>query len=488
MASKKEPGAERPPSQQRRALRHLPKPIKQQMMTDTQDGSEIKITTCTCWVKKRRIQSSVPTHKKKTCHGGIYAQPVTVFTGPKNKPDVPKEPKAPPRKTASVDAKGSDTKASKAGAKTGTKPADGADKRTTAKADPKSSAKTPASKTDLTKAGAPKATTQVVSDKKASEKYSAKATAPKPPPKASDTTEKRWPEAPAFAGSGSGHQLPRRRQDVADRLLQDPAFADTVVIINEYGEPYCRRLIMTMVKPDLRDAPWWFPDPHEHNCADWVACANANLQMLEVLQLLIDTEIARGLSCKKRLQKWGPAMAIFGYARVSTRDQDLSAQITELKRAGCTKVHSEKVSGARSDRPELGKVLGRLEAGDVLVVTRLDRLARSTRDLLNVIDAVAKRGAGFKSLKDTWADTTSPHGRLMLTVLGGLAESERELIRARTGEGRKRAKERGVRFGRPPKLTPHQRREALQRLAAGETQTDIARTFAVDPTTIGRLQ
>ena len=89
---------------------------------------------------------------------------------------------------------------------------------------------------------------------------------------------------------------------------------------------------------------------------------------------------------------------------------------------------------------------------------QLDRLARSTRDLLNIIEALNERGAGFKSLKDTWADTTSPHGRLMLTILGGLAEFERELIRARTGDGRKRAKERGVRFGRPRKLTPHQRR------------------------------
>jgi DNA invertase Pin-like site-specific DNA recombinase len=122
----------------------------------------------------------------------------------------------------------------------------------------------------------------------------------------------------------------------------------------------------------------------------------------------------------------------------------------------------------------------------VLVVTRLDRLARSTRDLLNVIAAIAVRGAGFKSLKDAWADTTSAHGRLMLTVLGGLAEFERELIRARTGEGRKRAKERGVRFGRPRKMTPHQRQEALQRLAAGETQADVAHTYHVDAT-IGRL-
>jgi DNA invertase Pin-like site-specific DNA recombinase len=104
-----------------------------------------------------------------------------------------------------------------------------------------------------------------------------------------------------------------------------------------------------------------------------------------------------------------------------------------------------------------------------------------------VLDGVGQAKAGFRSLKDTWADTTTPHGRLMLTVLGGLAEFERELIRARTGEGRGRAKARGVRFGRPPKLTPHQRREALRRLANGETQADVARTYAVSHVTIGRL-
>src|SRR6516225_8649362 len=177
-------------------------------------------------------------------------------------------------------------------------------------------------------------------------------------------------------------------------------------------------------------------------------------------------------------------MPLFGYARVSTRDQNLAAQDAELMAAGCAKVFKEKVSGAKTDRPELAKVIGRLEPGDVLVVTRLDRLARSTRDLLNVL---GKRGVGFKSLKDAWADTTTPHGKLMLTVLGGLAEFERELIRARTGEGRKRAKDRGVRFGRPRKMTPHQRQEALQRLVAGETMADVARTYAVDATTIGRL-
>jgi DNA invertase Pin-like site-specific DNA recombinase len=180
-------------------------------------------------------------------------------------------------------------------------------------------------------------------------------------------------------------------------------------------------------------------------------------------------------------------MTTYGYARVSTRDQDLAAQEAELMAAGCAKVFKEKVSGAKTDRAELAKLLRRIEAGDVLIITRLDRLARSTRDLLNVIAAISDRGAGFKSLKDSWADTTSPHGRLMLTVLGGLAEFERELIRARTGEGRKRAKERGVRFGRPHKLTPHQRQEALARREAGETLMDIARSYGVSHLTIMRL-
>jgi DNA invertase Pin-like site-specific DNA recombinase len=180
-------------------------------------------------------------------------------------------------------------------------------------------------------------------------------------------------------------------------------------------------------------------------------------------------------------------MTMYGYARVSTRDQDLVAQDAELRGAGCAKVFKEKASGAKTDRPELAKAIRRLEQGDVLVVTRLDRLARSTRDLLNVLDELGKREVGFKSLKDAWADTTTPHGRLMLTVLGGLAEFERELIRSRTGEGRKRAQERGVRFGRPRKMTLHQRQEAIQRLQAGETQADVARTYNVTAATICRM-
>src|SRR5246500_13748 len=180
-------------------------------------------------------------------------------------------------------------------------------------------------------------------------------------------------------------------------------------------------------------------------------------------------------------------MTVFGYARVSTDGQTLAAQDAALRASGCARVFAEKASGAKTDRAELRKVVSRLGEGDVLMVTRLDRLTRSTRDLLNALDEVAKRGAGFKSLADTWADTTTPHGRLMLTVLGGLAEFERELIKSRTGEGRARAKAEGVHMGRPPKLTPHQRREAIARRDAGEALTDIARTYGVSHTTIGRL-
>ena len=180
-------------------------------------------------------------------------------------------------------------------------------------------------------------------------------------------------------------------------------------------------------------------------------------------------------------------MTVFGYARVSTDGQTLAAQDAALRASGCARVFAEKASGAKTDRAELRKVVSRLSEGDVLMVTRLDRLARSTRDLLNSLDDIAKRGAGFKSLADTWADTTTPHGRLMLTVLGGLAEFERELIKSRTGEGRARAKAAGVHMGRPSKLTPHQRREAIARRDAGEALTDIARTFGVSHTTISRL-
>ena len=147
------------------------------------------------------------------------------------------------------------------------------------------------------------------------------------------------------------------------------------------------------------------------------------------------------------------------------------------------------VSGAKADRTQLRRVIEALEPGDVLMVTRLDRLARSTRDLLNTLAAITSKKAGFRSLGDAWADTTTSHGRLMLTVLGGLAEFERDLIRARTSEGRERAKARGVKMGRPHKLTPHQQREAIKRRDKdGETLRSIARSYNVSAATISRLE
>ena len=178
---------------------------------------------------------------------------------------------------------------------------------------------------------------------------------------------------------------------------------------------------------------------------------------------------------------------LIGYARVSTDGQTLDAQQATLKAAGADKVFAEKISGAVTDRKALAKAIATLSVGDVLLVTRLDRLARSTRDLLNVLDRVAIAGAGFKSLADPMIDTTSPHGKLILAVLAALAEFERSMILARTDEGRKRAQARGVRFGRKPKLSQFQIAEAIARREAGEALTDIGRSFGVSHSTISRL-
>ena len=178
---------------------------------------------------------------------------------------------------------------------------------------------------------------------------------------------------------------------------------------------------------------------------------------------------------------------IFGYARVSTDGQSVTVQVRQLRAAGAGKVFRETASGAKTDRTQLRRVLAELGPGDVLTVTRLDRLARSTRDLLNTLAAITERKAGFRSLADAWADTTTAHGRLMLTVLGGLAEFERELIRARTSEGRARAKANGQSLGRKPKLTPHQKQEAIRRRDDGEPLGSIARSYNVSSSTISRL-
>jgi DNA invertase Pin-like site-specific DNA recombinase len=161
--------------------------------------------------------------------------------------------------------------------------------------------------------------------------------------------------------------------------------------------------------------------------------------------------------------------------------------VKQLRAAGAAHIIKETASGAKTDRAQLRRALKKIDEGDTLLVTRLDRLARSTRDLLNTLAQIADKDAAFRSLGDTWADTTTAQGRLMLTVLGGLAELERDLIRARTGEGRERAKARGVHMGRPSKLSPHQKKEAIRRRDAGEPTREIARMFNVSHSTISRL-
>jgi DNA invertase Pin-like site-specific DNA recombinase len=181
-------------------------------------------------------------------------------------------------------------------------------------------------------------------------------------------------------------------------------------------------------------------------------------------------------------------MTIVGYARVSTRDQDLTAQIESLKAAGATKIFQEKVSGARALRPQLGKLMASLRPGDELIVTKIDRLGRSTRELLELIEQISKAEATFRSLGDPLWDTSSPQGRLLSTLLAAIAEFERELIKERCDAGRTRAMAAGIRFGRPRKLSPYQRAEALRRRDAGETLMSIARTYRVDVSMISRLR
>src|SRR5262245_12072167 len=162
---------------------------------------------------------------------------------------------------------------------------------------------------------------------------------------------------------------------------------------------------------------------------------------------------------------------LLGYARVSTGSQSLEAQIEALKAAGCERIYAEKRSGADGERKELTRLLNAARPGDTVVVTRLDRLARSTRDLLNTLDRFGKNGIGFKSLREIAIDTTTPHGRLTISILASIAQFERELILSRITDGRKRAQRNGVKFGRKPKLTSFQREQALERLASGESQS-----------------
>ena len=177
---------------------------------------------------------------------------------------------------------------------------------------------------------------------------------------------------------------------------------------------------------------------------------------------------------------------LIGYARVSTDDQDLRLQRAALKEAGCKRTFEEKISGARRDRPELIRMIEQLRDEDTVVVTRLDRLARSTRDLLDIAEKLKEVGAGLRSLAEPWADPTSPAGRMVLTVFAGIAEFERALIHQRTSSGRIAAQARGVRFGRPPKLTTEQIALGQRLVAEGRSVRETAKLLQCHHATLYR--
>jgi DNA invertase Pin-like site-specific DNA recombinase len=195
------------------------------------------------------------------------------------------------------------------------------------------------------------------------------------------------------------------------------------------------------------------------------------------------------LAVQQKSRKPEPAPVagtVYGYARVSTTGQTLATQELALKEVGIDKLFKEKVSGVK-ERRELEKMLAKLQPGDLVIVSKLDRLARSSLDLLQVIDKISKAGAGFKSLGESWADTTTSHGRLMITILSGIAEFERDLIMSRCAEGRTRAMAEGVKFGKKFKLNLHQRKEAFARLDNDEGLRQVAKSYNIDFTALSRL-
>ena len=175
-----------------------------------------------------------------------------------------------------------------------------------------------------------------------------------------------------------------------------------------------------------------------------------------------------------------------GYARVSTQGQDLEQQRIALGQNGCQRIFEEKVSGAKRDRPELSRLLDHLRPGDVLTVTRLDRLARSTTDLLHIAERLKEINAGLRSLAEPWADTTSPAGRMVLTIFAGIADFERSLIGERTSAGRAAAKAKGVRLGPEPVLTHEQITNARRLIDKGQSVSEVARLLGVHRATLYR--
>src|SRR4051794_4304642 len=177
----------------------------------------------------------------------------------------------------------------------------------------------------------------------------------------------------------------------------------------------------------------------------------------------------------------------YGYARVSTAAQDLTAQRGQLAAAGCEKIVCETMTGTHAERPKLRKLLAALQPGDEIVTPAVDRISRDTTDLLVMARQMKQAGAGLRSLAEPFLDTTSDFAEIVLAILGVAAKLERRRILERTAHGRASAKAQGVKFGRKPKLTPHQQREAAKRVAAGEPQRAVARSYNVSQATISRL-
>lgn len=176
-----------------------------------------------------------------------------------------------------------------------------------------------------------------------------------------------------------------------------------------------------------------------------------------------------------------------GYARVSTTGQTLDIQLKTLKKAGCEKIFCEKISGAKAQRAQLRRMIRCIKKEDIVIVTRIDRLARSTFDLFSIVNDITHKGANFYSISEPWADTNTSTGRLMLAVLAGLADVERDLIKTRTAEGRARAIAEGKRMGRPSRMTEQEKQEIIDRRQKGEPLKSLACAFGVSIATISRF-
>ena len=177
---------------------------------------------------------------------------------------------------------------------------------------------------------------------------------------------------------------------------------------------------------------------------------------------------------------------IYGYARVSTDAQDLTSALAAFKAAGCERTYREKISGATAERPQLKRLMKKIDSGDVVIIPAVDRLARDTTDLLVIVREIERAEAPLKSLAEPYIDTTSDAKEIVLAALAVAAKFELRRIKERSARGRADAKAKGVKFGRKPKLTAHQRREAIKRRDKdGETLRSIARSYSVHAATIG---